>query len=53
MKVLRPSQNYVAGIFFPIGRLENGGTCQYASERCLEECYALNKHHDVTVDIPE
>lgn len=53
MNILRPSNNYVAGIFFPIGRPETGGTCQYASERCLRECYALNKCHDVTVDIPE
>ena len=53
MKILRPSNNYVAGIFFPIGRLETGGTCQYASDRCLEECYGLNKHYDVTVDISE
>lgn len=53
MNILRPSNNYVAGIFFPIGEPRFGGTCQYASERCLKECYALNKHYDVTVDIPE
>lgn len=51
--ILKPSNNYVAGIFFPIGREKDGGTCQYASDKCLKECYGLNKHHDVTMDIPE
>ncbi|GAH69198.1 unnamed protein product, partial [marine sediment metagenome] len=40
MKILRPTYG-AAGIFFPIGRPEKGGTCQYASGKCLQKCCAL------------
>jgi len=30
----------VMGIMFPSGKLENGGTCEFASRTCLKECCA-------------
>ena len=53
MKILRPSNNYVAGIFFPIGSPEEGGTCQHASKECVDNCYAKKKDYDERVNIPE
>lgn len=53
MKILRPVCAGVAGIFFPIGKPECGGTCQYATDKCLRLCYALDKGYDETVNIPE
>lgn len=52
MKILRPIYS-AAGIFFPIGRPEIGGTCQYASDVCLKKCYALEKDYDEVLNIPE
>lgn len=52
MKILRPIYS-AAGIFFPIGRPEDGGTCQYASDICLKKCYALDKDYDEVLNIPE
>lgn len=52
MKILRPS-NGAAGIFFPIGKPEKGGTCEYASDKCLKKCYALDKDYDEMINIPE
>lgn len=53
MKILRPVHG-AAGIFFPIGRPENGGTCQYADDKCLKKCYALvDKDYDEMVNVPE
>lgn len=31
----------VAGIFFPVGKLKNGGTCEFSTEICLDECAAF------------
>jgi len=52
MKILRHSGTGVAGIFFPIGKPPQG-TCQYATEKCLKKCYALDKDYDEKVNIPE
>jgi len=40
MKILHPFSG-VAGVFFPRGKLDIEGTCEFASERCLRECGAL------------
>jgi len=32
----------VAGVFFPAGKLEDGGTCEFASCECLEKCAAFS-----------
>jgi len=39
MKLLYPFFN-VMGIFFPVGILSEGGTCQFATETCLKKCCA-------------
>lgn len=53
MKILRPSIG-AAGIFFPIGSPQKGGTCQHASDICLKKCYALaDKNYDESVNISE
>lgn len=52
MKILRPIYS-AAGIFFPIGKPEKGGTCQYASDVCLKKCYAQDKDYDEVLNIPE
>jgi len=41
VKLLHPFAN-VMGIFFPVGKLKNGGTCEFATERCLKECCAIH-----------
>ncbi len=40
-QILYPFAN-VMGLFFPVGKLENGGTCAFATSQCLEKCCA---HH--------
>jgi len=52
VKILRHSGTGVAGIFFPIGKPPEG-TCQYASDECIKNCYALKKDYDERVNIPE
>lgn len=52
MRILRPTYG-AAGIFFPIGRPEKGGTCQYASGKCLQKCCALEKDYDEVINIAE
>jgi hypothetical protein len=42
MKILYPFID-VPSIYFPVGKLEDGGTCEFASEKCLLEC-AVYKH---------
>ncbi len=32
----------VAGIFFPVGKPEDDGTCEFASNKCLLACAAIN-----------
>ena len=39
MKILFPYSG-VACVSFPVGKLENGGTCEFATKQCLEECAA-------------
>lgn len=48
MKILYPFSG-VAGIFFPIGRIKDEGTCEFATERCLKECAALKNAFDETI----
>lgn len=31
----------VAGIYFPVGKLDEGGTCEFASKKCLKVCAAF------------
>lgn len=52
MKILRPIVG-AAGIFFPIGKPEDGGTCGYPTAKCLKNCYALDKSYDEIVNIHE
>lgn len=40
MKILRPISG-TAGVFFPIGKIVNRGTCEFATNKCLENCVAL------------
>jgi hypothetical protein len=42
MKLLYPFLG-VPSVFFPVGSSENGGTCEFVTERCLQEC-AVYKH---------
>lgn len=42
MKLLHPFINTPA-IYFPVGKLEEGGTCEFATKNCLAEC-AVYKH---------
>jgi len=41
MKILYPYAN-VMGIFFPVGKIDDGGTCQFATAKCLKECCAIS-----------
>ncbi len=53
MKILRPIGG-AAGIFFPVGLPNNGGTCQYATKTCLRECYAISdKDYDEELNVLE
>jgi hypothetical protein len=38
MKLLRPFTG-TGSVFFPIGPLGEGGTCEFATEACLAQCY--------------
>ena len=40
MKLLYPFSG-VAGIFFPVGKPEDDGTCEFASKKCLLACNAI------------
>ena len=40
-KLLHPFA-HVMGVYFPVGKLEDGGTCEFATEKCLKECIACN-----------
>ncbi len=52
MKILRSTYG-AAGIFFPVGKPKKGGTCEYASDKCLKKCYAMEKDYDEVLNIPE
>jgi hypothetical protein len=41
MKLLYPFAN-VMGLHFPIGKIEESGTCQFATATCIEECCACH-----------
>ena len=54
IKLLRPFTG-TGCVFFPIG-LPPKGTCEYATKRCLRECYAVRgkfPNYDIEVAIPE
>ena len=36
----------VAGIYFPVGRIEDGGTCEFSTETCLLFCAAITNVKD-------
>lgn len=36
----------VAGIYFPVGKLTEGGTCEFASEKCMKVCAAFKNATD-------
>jgi hypothetical protein len=40
IKLLYPFAN-VMGLYFPVGKLQDGGTCEFATKTCLKECIAL------------
>lgn len=44
-KLLYPFSG-VLGVFFPVGRIRNGGTCEFANDVCLEECVAFKNATD-------
>jgi hypothetical protein len=41
MKILYPFA-HVMGIFFPVGNLEDGGTCEFSTDICREKCCAVS-----------
>jgi hypothetical protein len=49
MKILYPFAN-VMGLHFPVGKLEDGGTCQFITDKCYEEC-CCNYLPDVTMGV--
>lgn len=54
MKILRPFTG-TGAVFFPIGP-PPGGTCEFATKRCLAQCYATGRkyaNYDVEILIPE
>ena len=54
IKLLRPFTG-TGCVFFPIG-LPPKGTCEFATKKCLKECYATQKkfpHYDIELAIPE
>lgn len=53
MKLLRPTHYGVVGIFFPIGIPAKKGTCEFANEECLRECWTLDKDYDEIINILE
>jgi len=50
MENLLHSFSGVAAIFFPVGRIKKGGTCEFASQKCLYECAAFkNGNYDNSI----
>ncbi len=41
MKIVFPFSG-VAAVFLPVGKVENGGTCEFASKKCLMKCAAFH-----------
>uniref|UniRef100_A0A6M3L435 Uncharacterized protein n=1 Tax=viral metagenome TaxID=1070528 RepID=A0A6M3L435_9ZZZZ len=39
IRITYPFAN-VMGLFFPVGKLEDGGTCEFATPKCLKKCCA-------------
>jgi hypothetical protein len=50
MKLLYPYAN-VMGLFFPVGPLEKGGTCEFATKTCHEECCACQLDMGMGVEV--
>ncbi len=54
IKLLRPFTG-TGCVFFPIG-LPPKGTCEFATKKCLTECYAVQEkfpHYDIELAVPE
>jgi hypothetical protein len=49
MKLLYPYSN-VMGLMFPLGKLENGGTCEFMTEKCYEECCSCNLDTEMGIE---
>ena len=49
MKILYPYAK-VMGLFFPVGKLRNGGSCEFITEKCCIECYACSLDTDMGVE---
>ncbi len=41
IKLLHPFTSGSMGIYFPVGESKHGGTCDNASEKCLNECLSI------------
>lgn len=50
MNILHPHAG-AAGVYFPIGLLKNGGTCEFANKVCLEKCCAKDSRIDAEYKI--
>jgi len=48
MKILVPLHG-VAAIFFPVGEIDKGGTCEFATKKCLKMCVALKNATDENI----
>jgi hypothetical protein len=48
MKLLIPL-NGVPAIFFPVGEIDKGGTCEFATKKCLEMCSAFRNATDENI----
>jgi len=48
MKLLVPLHG-VAAIFFPVGEIDKGGTCEFATKECLEMCAAFKNATDENI----
>jgi len=51
-KLLYPFAN-VLGLFFPVGKLENGGTCEFATLECLKKCCAFKGGEKIDFDLKQ
>jgi len=49
MKVLYPYAK-VMGLFFPVGKLRDGGSCEFITEKCCVECFACSLDTDMGIE---
>ncbi|KKM67396.1 hypothetical protein LCGC14_1471530 [marine sediment metagenome] len=53
MKLLRPIAG-TAGVFFPLGKLIHGGTCEFATDICLKKCVVVwDQKYDEEYCVPK